>query len=64
MYQMIGQYTDKKVAADAAGFVVEDRAQTQLGFETAEHRFEIGQQRVGAPQGVTIPLGVLSAAKC
>ena len=61
LHELIGEHGDEQVAIDPCFLVVEHRAQAEFGFEAAEHRLEIGEHAVGAPQGLGIPVGLAAA---
>ena len=56
VYQVVGEQDDKQMTADAVGFLVVDRSQSQLRLQAAEHRFEVGQQSISPPQGGLVPV--------
>ena len=49
LYELVGQYADEQMTVNAYFFVMIDRAQTQFGFEAAEHGFKVSEHDIGAP---------------
>ena len=59
--ELIGDVGDEQVSFGADGFVVEDGAQAEFGFQRAEHRLDVGEGDVGPPQGFLVPIGLIAA---
>src|SRR6266404_248400 len=59
--QHIGQETDQQVRLNAAGRLVPDRANAQIGLVHAEGGLGIGEMHVGTPQLFRIPIRNVAA---
>jgi hypothetical protein len=61
LHELVGQYRDEEVAIHPPLLVVEYRAQAEFVLEAAEHRLQVGEHGVGAPQPLGIPVGLVAA---
>jgi len=60
VHEVIGQHVDEPVPLDAPVYAVEHRAQAQVGLEGPEHRRQLCERDVGAPQGGVVLLATPS----
>ena len=61
LHELIGDHGDEQMSFGPNRLVVIDRSQTEFRFQWAEHRFEVGEGAVGAPQGGFVPVGFAAA---
>ena len=56
LHQLVGKNGDEQVAVGTAPGLVVDRTQAEFRLQRAEHGFQVGEHRVGAPQGLLVPV--------
>ncbi len=61
LHELVGDDGDEQMSFGADGLVVEDGAQSELRFQRAEDRFEVGEGEVGSPQDFFVPIGLVGA---
>jgi hypothetical protein len=59
LHALVSQHGNEQISVGAIFLVMVDRPQAQFTLQTAKHTFQVGQQRIGTPEPLFIPVELM-----